>query len=141
MDPEHLPIFVYGTLRPGGRAFRRIALFVRRVESAVLRQADLYDLGAYPMALPGSGQVVGELLTLHAEVYAYALHHLDRYEGYDAERDDGLYLRRRVEVTTADGRAMAAWTYLGVAETIGGYPLIPGGDWLARKGGGSSVNT
>ena len=36
MEFERLPVFVYGTLRPGGLAFRRIALFVRGIERAVL---------------------------------------------------------------------------------------------------------
>ncbi|MFN8482927.1 MAG: gamma-glutamylcyclotransferase family protein [Anaerolineae bacterium] len=132
MERERLPLFVYGTLRPGGAAFGRIALFVRGIERARLPSHDLYDLGAYPMALPGAGVVVGELLTLHSETYTYALHRLDRYEGYDAAQDDGLYLRRRVTVTTAEGQAVAAWTYLGTAESIADRPPIPSGDWLAR---------
>ena len=133
MEFERLPVFVYGTLRPGGLAFRRIALFVRGIERAVLLGADLYDLGAYPMALPGAGIVVGELLTVHDEVYAYALHGLDRYEGYDAARDDGLYLRQRVTVTPSEGRPVTAWTYLGKPETVAGRPIIAGGDWLAAR--------
>ncbi len=133
MELERLPVFVYGTLRPDGRAFQRIALFVRAIESAVMPGADLYDLGAYPMALPGRRQVVGELLTLHNGVYAYALHRLDRYEGYDAVRDDGLYLRRRVTVMAAEDRSVFAWTYLGKLETVAGCPLIPSGDWLAAR--------
>ncbi|MFN8472101.1 MAG: gamma-glutamylcyclotransferase family protein [Anaerolineae bacterium] len=132
METERLPVFVYGTLRPGGSAFPRIALFVQKVERAVLSGVDLYDLGAYPMALPGNGMVVGELLTLYAETYSYALHRLDRYEGYDARHDDGLYLRRPVTVTTADGHFVAAWTYMGTTEGAVDSRLIPSGDWLAR---------
>ncbi len=132
MEIERLPVFVYGTLRPGGAAFGRIALFVKKIERAILEGADLYDLGTYPMALPGNGSMIGELLTLHSETYAYALHRLDRYEGYDATRDDGLYLRRRVTVIAAEGRAVAAWTYLGTPAAFADSPRIPGGDWLAR---------
>lgn len=132
MEIERLPLFVYGTLRPGGSAFGRVALFVKAIARAVLAGADLYDLGAYPMALPGDGAVVGELLTLHDETYVYALHRLDRYEGYDARRDGGLYLRRRVMVTTAAG-LVAAWTYFGTSDAAANGRRIPGGDWLTPR--------
>ncbi|MFN8499308.1 MAG: gamma-glutamylcyclotransferase family protein [Anaerolineae bacterium] len=131
MEIERLPLFVYGTLRPGESAFRRIALFVKDIARAVLAGADLYDLGAYPMALPGDGVVVGELLTLHAETYVYALHRLDHYEGYDAQRDGGLYLRRRVTVTTA-AESVAAWTYFGTPDAAADGRRIPSGDWLTK---------
>lgn len=128
-----LPVFVYGTLRPGGAAFARFAAAVRKVEPARLDGADLYDLGPYPMATSGAGRVWGEVLHLNPLVYHFTLHALDRYEGYHAPTDGGLFLRRPVEATLASGEKVTAWTYLGRPEQVEGAPRIPNGDWLGSR--------
>lgn len=132
-----LPVFVYGTLRPGGAAFGRFAASMRKVEPARLDGADLYDLGPYPMAVAGAGVVWGEVLHLNPLVYHFTLHALDRYEGYHPPTDGGLFVRRAVQVTLASGERSAAWTYLGQPEQVEGMPRVPGGDWLAHQKRGS----
>ena len=132
MSDAPLPLFVYGTLRLGEPAFAQVAAFVLRVEPAVLPDAVLYDLGAFPMAVPAEGEVHGELLHLEPRLYPYLLHRLDRYEGYDSRSDSGLFLRRAVEVTVMSGEKMTAWTYLGHAGEVAEARHIAGGDWLRR---------
>lgn len=130
-DPVY-PLFVYGTLRPGASAFGQVAPFIRSLRTAVLSEAELYDLGPYPMAIPGAGQVVGELLDLEPRVYVYAINSLDRYEGYNPQTDSGLFLRRETEVTLATGEKVKAWVYVGTPTQVEAGNPVPGGDWLAR---------
>ncbi|MEZ4657350.1 MAG: gamma-glutamylcyclotransferase family protein [Caldilineaceae bacterium] len=78
-------LFVYGTLRPprdGAAAgsspyFPQIAPHLIAHVPARLPNADLYDLGPYPAAVPGHGVLIGDLLT----VAAAALPIADRIEG------------------------------------------------------------
>ena len=130
MSEEPSAVFVYGTLRPGAAAFSQVAPFVRAIRPATLAGVALYDLGPFPMLVPGEGVVVGEALALEPAVYRFALHALDRYEGYDARRDQGLYLRRRCAVSLDDGERVAAWVYLGTPAQVATARHVPHGDWL-----------
>ena len=130
-DPVY-PLFVYGTLRPGASAFGQVAPFIRSLQTAVLSDAQLYDLGPYPMVVPGAGQVVGELLDLEPKVYVYAINSLDRYEGYNPQTDSGLFLRRETEVTLETGEIVIAWVYVGTPTQVEAARQVPSGDWLTR---------
>ena len=123
-------VFVYGTLKSGERHAREAeaAGLVRR-EPALARGIRLFDLPyGYPAAVPGEGQVEGELLVF--EDLERALERLDRFEGDE-------YQRRVIEVETPRGR-VAAWVYLypgaEEAEAVGGTP-VPGGVWRGRLPG------
>jgi gamma-glutamylcyclotransferase (GGCT)/AIG2-like uncharacterized protein YtfP len=115
-------LFVYGTLRSGGRA------------SGLLRgctclgvwtlAGTLYDVrGAYPaLVLAGEGKVEGELWRCPAEL----LPALDEYEGVPG----GLYRRVRVEV-----EGVECWTYvagLGLAAHLTPDRVIRSGRWEHR---------
>ncbi len=99
-------LFVYGTLMPGESNYRQI-------EGCVIDHkpgtADgvLVDLGAYPALIPGHGTVKGVVLQMDAQ----ALEIIDRIEGYHADRDRCLYLRKEVVVRLKDGQEVVAWTY------------------------------
>jgi gamma-glutamylcyclotransferase (GGCT)/AIG2-like uncharacterized protein YtfP len=133
MTDSLLPLFVYGTLRPGAAAFGQVAPYVQRLVAATLAGAELYDLGPYPVLVEGDGQVVGEALYLNSSLYRFALHRLDRYEGYNAVTNSGLYVRRERDITLAGGERVAAWVYLGTRQQTVGARRIVGGDWLAWR--------
>lgn len=86
----------------------------------------LYDLGRFPGAVPGEGTVHGELLRLHdPQVWAV----LDRYEGYDPDREeDSLFVRRRVDLQEPSDQT--AWVYWFNGDPTG-QPRVPSGDWAA----------
>lgn len=93
----------------------------------------LYDLGRFPGAVPGDGVVHGDLFRLRdPQVWAV----LDRYEGYDSNREDtSLFVRRRVSLIEPADRT--AWVYWYNDDPTG-CPRIPSGDWIAYGGEGAS---
>lgn len=94
-----MKVFVYGTLRRGGRAGSLLRGCECLGEGTV--PGALYDVnGAYPaLVLEGEGRVEGEVWRCPEAV----LRELDAYEGVG----EGLYRRVRVEV---DG--LSCWTYV-----------------------------
>ncbi|WP_354643964.1 gamma-glutamylcyclotransferase family protein [Kitasatospora camelliae] len=136
-DPDRLPVFVYGTLRPGGRNHRaHLAGRTTAVRPGTLPGAALHDGPGYPylVACPGRS-VHGELVTLDPARYAEVLAALDHLE--DCRPDgSGEYVRRRLEVTGAGGEPEPAWVYLAGAAVEAALrerpALIASGDWLRR---------
>ncbi|MGW0116995.1 gamma-glutamylcyclotransferase family protein [Streptomyces sp. NPDC003327] len=122
-----LPLFVYGTLRPG--AYNHDRLLLGRTaaeEEALLPGALLHDGPGYPYAVPGDGTVTGTLVTPAPDAYAELLAALDRIEGgagYVRSARDALRVR--------DGTTVRAWVYLAAPGTPLG-PLIATGDWFSR---------
>lgn len=117
------PVFVYGTLRRGGRNEHLLEGVARW--PARLPDHALYELGGLPYCAPRPGaQVVGEVVTLAPDSYGETLAALDRLE-------EGPYRRvmREVEVRTGP---LDAWVYLAreaVAARL--ERRVPDGDWLA----------
>jgi gamma-glutamylcyclotransferase (GGCT)/AIG2-like uncharacterized protein YtfP len=91
--------------------------------------AALFDLGAYPGAIPSSTSCVrGELHRMHDS--AAALRTLDEFEGYRPGDDDGsLFVRRTTSVTRDDHSADQAWVYFFNAP-LGTAARIDSGDYL-----------
>ena len=85
---------------------------------------ELYNLGAYPGAIPGDGIVCGELFRIHRPG---AIRRIDRYEGYNSDREEAsLFVRRRVSLNVpTDETAWVYWYNGDVSE----YERIPSGDW------------
>jgi gamma-glutamylcyclotransferase (GGCT)/AIG2-like uncharacterized protein YtfP len=111
-------LFVYGTLRPGQFNFIRIERFVVACEPATI-EGELVDLGAFPALVKGDGIVEGDMLTLQPT----ALRITDRIESYRPKDRRGLYLRRAIAVTLAEGSKVRAWTYFfGWPERLADYP-------------------
>lgn len=90
--------FVYGTLK---KSQLRGGLWPRRpleIFPSVI-QADLYDLGPYPAAVPGTGWILGEVWQFESADVEPTLSVLDRIEGFDDSRDDNEYVRKTVNAS------------------------------------------
>lgn len=102
-------VFVYGTLLQGLE--RHEALEQSQfLGPALLSGACLYDLGAYPGAVLGAGEITGELYEVSAEVLA-TLDVIERYQPNAPQ--DSLYLRQKLPTRLfANGETVMAYTYL-----------------------------
>jgi len=94
---------------------------------AWLDGADLFDLGSFPAAIPGSGRVVGTIL----EIDEAAFEVLDPLEGHPE-----LYHRELVRANTQDG-PLEAWIYWAPEDLALEGVRIESGDWLLGKPGRS----
>jgi gamma-glutamylcyclotransferase (GGCT)/AIG2-like uncharacterized protein YtfP len=137
-----LPLFVYGTLRPGGERYHLVEPHLTGVQAAEIAGLQLWDLGPYPMAIEGMGRVRGELLALDPETYEMVLARLDIVEGVDPlvpTKPGGLYwrARRTVILPGCGGPLPEAWVYLGSADRAMRGRRIQSGDWRQRGQGDS----
>lgn len=118
-----LPLAVYGTLRPGGRAYAAFDMARRTHHLGRCSIAGhIVDLGGYPGLLPdkGDGQtVVADLLQI---LDPALLAELDAYEGPD-------YIRATVRLAQPDCDALVWQWRHGAA---GGAAAVPGNDWSLR---------
>ncbi|NJP05269.1 MAG: gamma-glutamylcyclotransferase [Chloroflexaceae bacterium] len=107
-----LPIFVYGTLKPGYENHDMIVRSVIKQEPAVLHRAALYTQGAYPFLVQVDDLcehedcVKGLLMLLSSGHYAEQLAQMDELEGTVY----GLYERILVTVETSTG-LQQSWCY------------------------------
>lgn len=127
--PGERHVFVYGTLRAGGRNdIARFAPPPRRVADAEVA-GTLYDLGAYPgMVLGGTTRVKGEIYAIDAQLEAT----LDRLEEV-ADDDSGEYVKRWLRVQSFGGRTFDCLVYEIHPSRIEGRAVIAGGDWIAHS--------
>ena len=140
---EYLPIFVYGTLRPGQENYDRFVLGKTTCEvPAVLADHAMFVLDGYPCITEdtGTGDVIGDALYLLPELFPEVLAALDQLEGYTPGNASSPYLRVRRSVRTGEGdggeppRASLAWVYVGGEPALLRRPAcdqVPSGDWLA----------
>ena len=114
-------VFVYGTLRRGGRAncLLRRGRFLS--EAATDSAFELVDMGPYPgLVAGGSVAVRGEIWEVPVELLA----ELDAYEGEE-------YVR--IAIRLSDGTEAEAWVmHVQHAE---GRPRIASGEWPPSAGG------
>ncbi|CAN7333800.1 gamma-glutamylcyclotransferase [Variovorax paradoxus] len=120
-------VFVYGTLRRGGRndiaRYRPVPVHVADASIA----ATLYDLGAYPGAvLGGQRRVFGEIYRVAPQVEA----ELDRLEGV-ADDGSGEYIRRHL-IVAAGAQRFECLVYEIHPSRIEGRAVIDSGDWMAH---------
>lgn len=126
-------LFVYGTLRPEltPAGLRQGMAGLVRLGAARVR-GRLYDLGAYPGAVPdpASGAwILGEVIELPAGPAQLAA--LDRYEGFEpAHPQESLFVRRRVRALRSGASSLRCWSYV-YNRDVRGLPRVPGGDWAA----------
>lgn len=131
MSRSSLLLVTYGTLMRDFGGLDRLGIADRVSFVETCRFAGLlYDLGRFPGAVPGHGTVHGELLRLRdPQVWA----RLDRYEGYDADReDDSLFVRRRIDLISPPD--WTAWVYWFSGDPTG-RPQVESGDWAAHVEG------
>src|SRR5260221_5114220 len=103
---EYLPIFVYGTLRPGQENYDRFVLGkTAREVAALLPDHAMFVLDGYPCITEdtGAGDVSGDTLILLPELFPAVLAALDRLEGYTPRDASSPYLRVRRRVRTGEG--------------------------------------
>nr|WP_162581734.1 gamma-glutamylcyclotransferase family protein [Variovorax sp. PBS-H4] len=124
-EPRH--VFVYGTLRRGGRNdIARFRPAPRYVAEAVIR-GTLYDLGSYPGAvLGGSDELVGEIYAIAPALEAL----LDQLEEVRPD-DGGEYIKREVWVQ-AGSTELLCLVYEIHPDRIAGRRVIASGDWFDR---------
>ncbi|VTU33766.1 Gamma-glutamylcyclotransferase family protein YtfP [Variovorax sp. PBL-H6] len=123
--PRH--VFVYGTLRRGGRNdIGRFRPAPRYVADARI-QGTMYDLGSYPGAvLGGSGVLIGEVYAI-----APALEpQLDQLEEVRPD-DSGEYIKRELQVQ-AGACQLLCLVYEIHPARIEGRSVIASGDWFDR---------
>ncbi|HEX5402984.1 MAG TPA: gamma-glutamylcyclotransferase [Pseudonocardiaceae bacterium] len=107
-------LFVYGTLRPDGIAWHRIAHHVVDTPVRTTLPGTLYDTGlGFPALLREAGEVPGWTLRLRSP--ADALPALDAYEGAGY---------RRIRVVDSTGRL--CWTYQWT-DPVDGFVRLTGG--------------
>lgn len=110
--PEHLPFFVYGTLRRGECRAKCWPCPPLRVEMATL-YGRLLDLGTYPGLVSGELPIRGELWYFLPTQMAEACRVIDDVEGVNLG-DETLYERNIVECLSATGEWVKAYAYLYV---------------------------
>ena len=112
-------VFVYGTLKQGHPNHHWLA-GCPCAGQAQLDGLVLHDLGPFPMAIHGSGIVVGELY----RVDAATLKALDRLEGVPR-----LYRRWRRRPLVGPW----AWVYLGHPRQVRHAPRLEDGCWHGSR--------
>lgn len=122
----------YGTLKDGLYG-RGLASGVRRVGSASI-PTTLYDLGAFPGAVMGSGTTLIDIFYIPDDLIDETLQRLDAYEGYDeASPDTSLYVRQTIPVRLAEEPMVQLVEVYIYNQSVVGFPVIVGGDWLAYR--------
>lgn len=141
LKSKYLPLFAYGTLRPGCGNYRSfLADHVIDAQDATLRGYALFTHGAFPYAVTeGGATVTGSLLTINRASYVEAFGALDQLEGYrpeDPEYSHYVRVARVVEVPFEGfpTEPALAWIYeAGPTVDVSTMHLVAEGDWLAYR--------
>lgn len=130
----YLPVFVYGTLRPGQANYPLLHGFTVSEEPASVAHMDLFALPFYPMALSGTGTLIGDLLFLAPTTYRRLLQRLDDLEGWFPGRPNCPFKRIQCQVTTQTRPQQLAWMYIGNRAYLGAESVqIDHGDWVRYR--------
>jgi len=131
--PDHF--FFYGTLFPqyAPDHLRETLAGFSLIGEGWLR-GTLYDFGNYPGAVfddSSQTKVFGRVYQASCDDLLLA--ELDRYEGYDQlSPEAGEYIRRRRNVTLANGSVVECWTY-DYNWSTAGFLTIASGRWGGAK--------
>lgn len=108
-------LLVYGTLKRGHANHQQLAgaTFLREIR---LEQLVAYDLGPFPMAVPGDGHLIGELYRVGRERWTA----LDHFEGVPR-------LYRRWRWLSSEGHWL--WVYLGSPRQVRHARRLEEGVW------------
>lgn len=166
VQPEKLPFFFYGTLRPGERNYDHLLkgqtsheengwwlegaeLYLHAAGSyGHLKPAEMHyqPSGAYPYLVEGTGRVAGHLIELKPELYEALLVELDWLEGFseNAPAEENEYLRIEREIVHESGARRQAWIYLGAPHAFSRQApyltRIESGDWLEWRKSQTKTN-
>jgi len=138
-----MKVFVYGTLKPGERNYRRYCQGKVADACPAIAKGQLFALPAgYPAMTAGVEDVYGFVLTFPSTA---VLGDLDRLEDYDSLRppEQNEYQRQEIEIFDRDRQPLGtAWAYLMLRDRInslGGISL-PNGYWGRRGDGETGCN-
>jgi gamma-glutamylcyclotransferase (GGCT)/AIG2-like uncharacterized protein YtfP len=126
---EQLPVFVYGTLRPGQKNYPHYLQGRTLREEPARCRGRIYFLpeGGYPYLTSATGEVRGDLMTLSPQTYEQTLAALDELEEYYPQDEPGSIYLRRVAMVAVGDRQVRAWVYYW-NRMVTGVP-IPSGDY------------
>ncbi len=128
MDNQ-LPVFVYGTLRPGfGNYSWALAGKTVAETDATLPNSVMHHGGGFPLVVHGDATVTGVAIDVDPDRYGDVLAALDALEGYRPAGRSNLYDRVVRTVYTPSG-PRRAWVYLYAADGLDTRPVIASGDW------------
>lgn len=146
---EKLPIFVYGSLRPGASSFTLVRNWIEEygTRPARLFGFQMYRCGGFPGIIQDQDNedipVVGELLLIRPENWAECIARLDRYEnnGFLFDRTDKFYANiwgtHKPVPTHWDSpgtNSIRVWVYV-VNPTnleVDPHKVIKSNDWMNR---------
>jgi gamma-glutamylcyclotransferase (GGCT)/AIG2-like uncharacterized protein YtfP len=131
---EQLPVFVYGTLRSGGKNYGAYLGGRTTRERPGTIRGELFFVadGGYPYVVAGDSAVRGEVMEIVPALYEETLKGLDELEEYDPQSEEkSLYLRRPAAVRLEDGTEVTAWTYYWNCPHIKGEK-VQSGDFKKR---------
>jgi gamma-glutamylcyclotransferase (GGCT)/AIG2-like uncharacterized protein YtfP len=114
-DNMPIDLFVYGTLLKG-QSNHHWLQDAPYLGPDTLANGCLFDMGEYPMLLPGSNSIAGEVYRISANILA----NLDQLEEHPK-------VYHRESVILQSGRA--AQVYWGKPIWTKERPIIPGGSW------------
>ena len=118
-------IFVYGTLKRGGRLHPAIKDSIFSVTEGTT-SGQLLNVGSFPGMITGDRKIKGELFEVDPEV----LPTLDYIEGYQGPGKHNLYEREVVSVETENGNVEAYCYKWGGGH---GYPTVYEDEWDLKK--------
>jgi gamma-glutamylcyclotransferase (GGCT)/AIG2-like uncharacterized protein YtfP len=106
-------VFVYGTLKEGGRLDREELAELRTSVEVATIEAGLFSLGRYPtVKLDEDGITVGEVHTFKSEDFEGVQELMDMIEGYRHKTPkEGLFNRHKIEATLEEGEVVTVWVY------------------------------
>lgn len=133
MPDRQYPVFVYGTLRRGGRLHSNLCRWATQIRPAFAPGFVLYGSGVPSLGVGGfADTAVGELVDIDPRVYEPMLARLDNVEHYHPYTGVIMYIRALIPVQMPGAREwdqhFPAWAYLGGP----GYRTderIPGDDY------------
>lgn len=141
--PQRLPIFVYGTMRPGAYKYGLLRNFVERIQPARLEGFQMYDYGDFPGIIEeiGAGkEIVGEVLTIREDRWENCIENLDKHEknGYLFNRTNQFYATiwkgniPDEELTLPREHHVLVWVYLVNDKLLAPIKAVKSNDWFNR---------
>jgi len=111
MARDEIKVFVYGTLKVGGRLGGNVKQFLKDVKKATVKGTMYSVHGHYPAVIfNDSGEIHGEVHTY--EKPDYVLKTLDMIEGYlGKHHSSNLYDRKTITVVDVEGNEHTCYTY------------------------------
>ncbi len=132
MNRHPIPVFVYGTLKPGEANYQFYCAGKVQKITGTYTKGQLFSLPfGYPAMTPGEGRVEGVLLEFSDPK---VLDLLDQLEDYDPQRsvNENEYNRQRITVYQLSNEIWGqAWAYLMSPEKVRqfGGVCLPQGYW------------